>query len=91
MGFTCGILGLPTVGKTTVFSALTANAAAQAARRSSEPNLGEVLVPDPRLDTLAKLAKSVKIKPTRLSFVDIAGLVSGSSRGEGLRTSESGH
>ena len=84
MGFTCGILGLPTVGKTTVFSALTANAAAQATRRSSEPNLGEVLVPDPRLDTLAKLAKSVKIKPTRLSFVDVAGLVTGASRGEGL-------
>jgi GTP-binding protein YchF len=85
MGFTCGILGLPTVGKTTVFSALTAIASAQASsRRGSEPNLGEVLVPDPRLDTLADLAKSVKIKPTRLSFVDVAGLTTGASRGEGL-------
>ena len=84
MGFTCGILGLPTVGKTTVFSALTAIASAQASRHGGEPNLGEVLVPDPRLDVLAKLAKSVKIKPTRLCFVDVAGLVTGSSRGEGL-------
>jgi GTP-binding protein YchF len=84
MGFTCGILGLSNVGKTTVFSALTATAAAQASSFSGEPNLGEVLVPDPRLETLAKLAKSVKIKPTRLSFVDVAGLVTGSSRGEGL-------
>jgi GTP-binding protein YchF len=84
MGFTCGILGLPNVGKTTVFSALTAIASAQASRRGGEPNLGEVLVPDPRLETLAKLAKSAKIKPTRLSFVDVAGLVTGSARGEGL-------
>ena len=84
MGFTCGILGLSNVGKTTVFSALTATASAQASRYSSEPNLGEVLVPDPRLEMLAKLAKSVKIKPTRLSFVDVAGLVTGASRGEGL-------
>ncbi|MEA2906061.1 MAG: ribosome-binding ATPase [Alphaproteobacteria bacterium] len=84
MGFTCGILGLPNVGKTTVFSALTANTSAPASRYSAEPNLGEVLVPDARLETLAKLAKSVKIKPTRLSFVDVAGLVTGSSRGEGL-------
>src|SRR5262245_63634399 len=84
MGFTCGILGLPTVGKTTVFKALTATAATQASSYSGQPNLGEVLVPDPRLDTLAKLAKSVKIKPTRLSFVDVAGLVTGASRGEGL-------
>jgi GTP-binding protein YchF len=84
MGFTCGILGLSNVGKTTVFTALTATASAQASRYSGEPNLGEVLVPDPRLEQLAKLAKSVKIKPTRLSFVDVAGLVTGSSRGEGL-------
>ncbi|MEA2938215.1 MAG: ribosome-binding ATPase [Alphaproteobacteria bacterium] len=84
MGFTCGILGLPNVGKTTVFSALTANTSAPASRYSAEPNLGEVLVPDARLEMLAKLAKSVKIKPTRLSFVDVAGLVTGSSRGEGL-------
>jgi hypothetical protein len=87
MGFTCGILGLSNVGKSTVFNALTATAAAQASNypfSTIEPNVGEVLVPDPRLDVLAKLAKSAKVKPTRLSFVDIAGLVSGASRGEGL-------
>jgi GTP-binding protein YchF len=87
MGFKCGILGLSNVGKSTVFNALTATAAAQASNypfSTVEPLVGEVLVPDPRLDALAKLAKSVKIKPTRLSFVDIAGLVSGASRGEGL-------
>src|SRR5215813_7192625 len=87
MGFKCGILGLSNVGKSTVFNALTATAAAQASNypfSTVEPLVGEVLVPDPRLETLAKLAKSVKIKPTRLSFVDIAGLVSGASRGEGL-------
>src|SRR5215510_7513688 len=87
MGFKCGILGLSNVGKSTVFNALTATAAAQASNypfSTVEPLVGEVLVPDLRLDTLAKLAKSVKIKPTRLSFVDIAGLVSGASRGEGL-------
>src|ERR1700752_3898076 len=87
MGFTCGILGLSNVGKTTVFNALTATATAQASNypfSTIEPHVGEVMVPDPRLETLARLAKSVKIKPTRLSFVDIAGLVSGASRGEGL-------
>jgi ribosome-binding ATPase len=87
MGFTCGILGLSNVGKSTVFNALTATAAAQASNypfSTIEPNVGEVLVPDARLEVLAKLAKSAKIKPTRLSFVDIAGLVSGASRGEGL-------
>jgi GTP-binding protein YchF len=87
MGFKCGILGLSNVGKSTVFNALTATAAAQASNypfSTIEPNVGEVLVPDPRLDVLAKLAKSAKIKPTRLTFVDIAGLVSGASRGEGL-------
>src|SRR5262245_8678676 len=87
MGFTCGILGLSNVGKSTVFNALTATAAAQASNypfSTIEPNVGEVMVPDPRLDVLAKLAKSAKIKPTRLSFVDIAGLVSGASKGEGL-------
>ena len=87
MGFTCGILGLSNVGKSTVFNALTATAAAQASNypfSTVEPQVGEVMVPDSRLDTLAQLAKSAKIKPTRLSFVDIAGLVSGASRGEGL-------
>jgi len=87
MGFTCGILGLSNVGKSTVFNALTATAAAQASNypfSTVEPQVGEVMVPDSRLDALAQLAKSAKIKPTRLSFVDIAGLVSGASRGEGL-------
>jgi GTP-binding protein YchF len=87
MGFKCGILGLSNVGKSTVFNALTATAAAQASNypfSTIEPNVGEVMVPDPRLDVLAKLAKSAKLKPTRLTFVDIAGLVSGASKGEGL-------
>ena len=87
MGFKCGILGLSNVGKSTVFNALTATAAAQASSypfSTIEPNVGEVLVPDARLDVLARLAKSAKIKPTRLTFVDIAGLVRGASKGEGL-------
>ena len=87
MGFRCGIVGLPNVGKSTLFNALTATAAAQAANYpfcTIEPNLGRVAVPDPRLDGLATLAKSAKTIGTQLEFVDIAGLVRGASKGEGL-------
>jgi GTP-binding protein YchF len=87
MGFRTGIVGLPNVGKSTLFNALTRTAAAQAANFpfcTIEPNVGEVNVPDPRLDRLAAIAKSAKVVPTRMTFVDIAGLVRGASRGEGL-------
>ena len=87
MGFKCGIVGLPNVGKSTLFNALTKTAAAQAANYpfcTIEPNTGEVTVPDPRLQELASIGKSAEIIPTRLNFVDIAGLVRGASKGEGL-------
>ena len=87
MGFKCGIVGLPNVGKSTLFNALTQTAAAQAANYpfcTIEPNVGDVAVPDDRLEQLAAIAKSAQIIPTRLTFVDIAGLVRGASKGEGL-------
>ncbi len=87
MGFKCGIVGLPNVGKSTLFNALTATAAAEAANFpfcTIEPNVGRVGVPDPRLDEIAKIADSAQIIPTQLEFVDIAGLVRGASKGEGL-------
>ncbi|MEZ5938126.1 MAG: redox-regulated ATPase YchF [Hyphomonadaceae bacterium] len=87
MGFKCGIVGLPNVGKSTLFNALTKTAAAQAANYpfcTIEPNVGEVAMPEPRLETLAKIAGSKDVIPTRMNFVDIAGLVKGASKGEGL-------
>lgn len=87
MGFRCGIVGLPNVGKSTLFNALTETQAAQAANYpfcTIEPNVGQVAVPDKRLDTIAQIAKSAKVVATQLAFVDIAGLVQGASQGEGL-------
>src|SRR5579884_1398303 len=94
MGFTCGIVGLPNVGKSTLFNALTATQAAEASNFpfcTIEPNVGRVAVPDERLDLLARLGKSAKIVPTQLEFVDIAGLVRGASKGQGLGNQFLGH
>ena len=87
MGFKCGIVGLPNVGKSTLFNALTKTAAAQAANYpfcTIEPNVGDVAVPETRIAQLAEIAKSAEIIPARMQFVDIAGLVKGASKGEGL-------
>src|SRR5438552_13635438 len=94
MGFNCGIVGLPNVGKSALFNALTATQAAEATKypfSTRESNVGQVAVPDERLDVCARLAKSAKIVPTQLEFVDIAGLVRGASKGQGLGNQFLGH
>lgn len=93
MGFTCGIIGLPNVGKSTIFNALTSAKAAAANFPfcTIEPNTGAVPVPDPRLEELARLAESAKLVPTQVTFVDIAGLIRGASKGEGLGNQFLGH
>src|ERR671922_1047349 len=94
MGFNCGIVGLPNVGKSALFNALTATQAAETTKyafSTREANVGRVAVPDERLAVCARLAKSAKIVPTQLEFVDIAGLVRGAARGEGLGNQFLGH